>query len=89
MVLQLAAELAPKSPKRKPTPETEMKEPLKKTAGNKGAATRGWYQHLADCIAAEQCPYCGEEIFVNEESTDHPCDKRFFFECSACPWRNS
>jgi len=66
-----------------------MKEPLKKNAGKKAAATRGWYQHLADCIAAEQCPYCGEEIFVNEESTDHPWGKRFFFECSACPWRNS
>ncbi len=65
-----------------------MKASVREKKGARPSGQKGWYQHLADCIASEQCPYCGEDIFVNEEISDKTLQKSFFFECSACPWRN-
>ena len=49
----------------------------------------GWYQHLGNCIASEKCPYCGERIFVKDEVIDKTFNKIYYYECSACQWRNA
>lgn len=66
-----------------------MKEPLDKKADGRVCRHKGWYQHLANCIAAEQCPNCGEHIVVHEEMNERNYRKTFFFRCSACPWRTT
>jgi hypothetical protein len=65
-----------------------MKEPLENNSGGVVSRQKGWYQHLANCIASEQCPYCGEALYVNVEIHDKTLRKTFFFECSACSWKN-
>jgi len=66
-----------------------MKESLKNKAEGMASGQKGWSQHLATCIASEQCPYCGEDIFENEEIGEKNSRITFFFQCSACPWRSS
>ncbi|MBV5317077.1 MAG: TRASH domain-containing protein [Desulfobulbaceae bacterium] len=66
-----------------------MKEPLEEKVDLLHSRQNGWYRHLANCIASEKCPYCGEDIFVNEEIMEKTSRKAYFFECSACPWKNS
>jgi len=66
-----------------------MKESLKnRTEGMATPEKNGRDQHLAHCIAAEQCPYCGEDIFDSEEISENNFSKTFFYQCSACPWRS-
>jgi hypothetical protein len=66
-----------------------MKEPWEKKAEGMASGQKDWYQHLANCIASEQCPHCGEDIFVNEEILDKTSRKTLFFQCSACSWKNT
>ncbi len=66
-----------------------MKEPWEKEAKDMPPGQKGWSQHLANCIAFEQCPYCGEDILVDEEILDKTFRKTLFFQCSACSWKSS
>ena len=66
-----------------------MKEPREKKTKSKPPGQKGWTQHLANCIASEQCPYCGEDILENEEILDKTFRKTLFFQCSVCSWKSS
>jgi predicted RNA-binding Zn-ribbon protein involved in translation (DUF1610 family) len=65
-----------------------MNESWENQADGKASGQKGWYVHLADSIAAEKCPYCGEHIFIAEKINEDTCKKSYFFQCSSCRWRN-
>jgi hypothetical protein len=44
--------------------------------------------YVGNCIDAEVCPDCGNDIFVNEEVLDRELGRTIFFECSTCEWKN-
>ena len=65
-----------------------MKELLIKQMGSYAPGKTGWHNHVSNCIAAEMCPCCGSDIFVNEEVMDKELGRITFFECSTCEWKN-
>ncbi len=48
----------------------------------------GWFQYVDNCIAAEMCPDCGNDIFTNLGAIDKELGRTTFFECSTCEWKN-
>ena len=49
----------------------------------------GWFQYADNCIAAEICPECGSEIFVNAGDIDKELGiLTTLIECSTCEWKN-
>ncbi len=65
-----------------------MKELLRKQMGSLSPGKAGWHNHVSSCIAAEMCPHCGSDIFVNEEVMEKELGRTTFFECSTCEWKN-
>jgi hypothetical protein len=65
-----------------------MKELLMKQIGSCSPGITGWHKHVSNCITAEMCPSCGNDIFVNEEVMDNELGRTTFFECSTCEWKN-
>jgi hypothetical protein len=68
--------------------KSSMNEILMKQIGSLSPGQAGWHNHVSNCIAAEMCPDCGNDIFVNEELIDRQLGKITFFECSTCEWKN-
>jgi hypothetical protein len=66
-----------------------MKEILRTQSGDFSPEQNGCFQYTDNCIAAEICPDCGSEIFVNVGAIDKERARiTTFFECSACEWKN-
>ena len=72
---------------------TESKDIMKEiTRKQKGAFSQGQIgrmQHVDNSIAAEICPDCGSDIFINVEALDQDFGRTTTsFECSTCEWKN-
>jgi hypothetical protein len=65
-----------------------MKEITKKEVGAFSPEQKSWSQYSDNCIAAEICPDCGSDIFVNVGVIDKNLGRiSTFSECSTCDWK--
>jgi hypothetical protein len=65
-----------------------MRDNKKKQSGCFIPGQNGWSGHVVNCIAANICPKCGNDIFIDEKLIDKVVGRIIFSECSTCDWKN-
>ena len=67
-----------------------MKALLRDLTGLFSPGQTGWHNHVKKCLslAAELCPSCGNDIFIDETVIDASREKTTYFKCSACEWNS-
>jgi len=69
--------------------QDKRKEMTRRQTGAFSQGQNGRRQHVDNSIAAEICPDCGSDIFINVETLDQEFGRTTtFFECSTCEWKN-
>jgi hypothetical protein len=49
----------------------------------------GWDEYALECIRAEICPNCGNDLFSKETSAENEPGNTSLFICSVCDWNNA
>lgn len=47
-----------------------------------------WPEHVANCIAAEICPGCGNDLYFDREIVDKDLEAISFPGCPICNWED-
>jgi len=65
-----------------------MKEILRKKLGRYTPGREEWHIYVLDCLGAEICPKCGNDLFIFEKPIDKGPGEPTKYGCPNCDWQD-